>query len=133
FEGAWNIFWFQESLNRHLAHHDPDANPEKQKCKRPKKDWQKRLEGHQLPLMEDDLRRLFALRMRVSRRATVEVNLSGLFNERKIPHFVESAVNLCDLFSIKPQSSFPAERGPVEVTQPEVTVVKGLTCTLKVP
>lgn len=75
--------------------------------------------------MEDDLRRLFALRMRVSRRAKVEVNLSGIFNERKIPHFVESEVNLCDLFSIKPHSSFPAERGPVEVTQPEVTVVEG--------
>ncbi|CDQ92704.1 unnamed protein product [Oncorhynchus mykiss] len=97
-------FAMRESLSRHLAHHDPDANPEKQKRKRPKKDWQKRLEGHQLPLVEDDLRRLIALRMRVSRWATVEVNLSGLFNERKIPHFVESEVNLCNLFSINPPS-----------------------------
>nr|XP_046162845.1 P43 5S RNA-binding protein-like [Oncorhynchus gorbuscha] len=115
-------FAMRESLSRHLAHHDPDANPEKKKRKRPKKAWQKRLEGHQLPLVEDDLRRLFALRMRVSRRAKVEVNLSGLFNERKIPHFVDSEVNLRDLFSIKPpHSSCPTERVPVEVTHPEVT------------
>ncbi|XP_055747175.1 P43 5S RNA-binding protein-like isoform X2 [Salvelinus fontinalis] len=115
-------FAMRESLSRHLAHHDPDANPEKKKRKRPKKAWQKRLEGHQLPLVEDDLRHLFALRMRVSRRAKVEVNLSGLFNERKIPHFVDSEVNLRDLFSIKPtHSSCTAERVPVEVTHPEVT------------
>uniref|UniRef100_A0A8C7VPY7 P43 5S RNA-binding protein n=1 Tax=Oncorhynchus mykiss TaxID=8022 RepID=A0A8C7VPY7_ONCMY len=82
-------FAMRESLSRHLAHHDPDANPEKVKA-------QATQEG--LPLVEDDLRRLIALRMRVSRWATVEVNLSGLFNERKIPHFVESEVNLCNLF-----------------------------------
>ncbi|KAK6311574.1 hypothetical protein J4Q44_G00172380 [Coregonus suidteri] len=113
-------FAMRESLSRHLAHHDPEASPEKQKRKRNKKAWQKRLEGHhQLPLVEDDLQHLFALRMRVSRRATVE---AGLFNERKIPHFVDSEVNLRDLFSIKPPHSLrPAEQGPVEVTQPEVT------------
>ncbi|CAB1341671.1 unnamed protein product [Coregonus sp. 'balchen'] len=120
-------FAMRESLSRHMAHHDPEASPEKQKRKRNKKAWQKRLEGHhQLPLVEDDLRRLFALRMRVSRRAKVEANLSGLFNERKIPHFVDSEVNLRDLFSIKPpHSPRPAEQGPMEVTQPEVTVIKG--------
>lgn len=51
--------------------------------------------------MEEDLRRLFALRMRVSRRAKVETNLSGLFNERKIPHYVDPEVNLRNLFGIK--------------------------------
>lgn len=54
-----------------------------------------------MPLVEEDLRRLFALRMRVSRRAKVETNLSGLFNERKIPHYVDPEVNLRNLFGIK--------------------------------
>ena len=51
--------------------------------------------------MDDNLHRLFALRMRISRRAKVEANLSGLFNERKIPHYVDPEVNLRGLFGIK--------------------------------
>lgn len=79
-----------------------------QKRHRPKKSWQKRLDGHQLPLVEEDLRRLFALRMRVSRRTTMETNLSGLFNERKIPHYVDPEVNLRSLFAMKkPQLEKP--------------------------
>lgn len=72
-----------------------------QKRQRPKKSWQKRLDGHHLPFVEEDLRRLFTLRMRISRRAKVETNLSGLFNERKIPHYVDPEVNLRNLFGIK--------------------------------
>lgn len=84
------------------------ASPHRQKHHRPKKTWQKRLDGHHLPLVEEDLRRLFALRMRVSRRAKVETNLSGLFNERKIPRFVDPEVNLRNLFSMKkPQLEKP--------------------------
>lgn len=80
--------------------------PRQQKHRRPKKSWQKRLDGQHLPLVEEDLRRLFTLRMRVSRRAKVEANLSGLFNERKIPHYVDPEVNLSNLFGIKrPQPS----------------------------
>lgn len=67
--------------------------------------------------MEENLRRLFALRMRISRRAKVETNLSSLFNERKIPHFVDSEVNLRDLFGIKQQSPL--------VVKPEVAPVNG--------
>ncbi|KAK3532836.1 hypothetical protein QTP86_034848 [Hemibagrus guttatus] len=71
--------------------------------KRSSKSWQKRLEGRTRgSLVEDDLRRLFALRMRFSRRTKLETNLSGLFNERKIPHHVDPEVNLRDLFNIKP-------------------------------
>lgn len=64
-----------------------------------------------MPLVEEDLRRLFALRMRVSRRAKVETNLSGLFNERKIPHYVDPEVNLRNLFGIKKPRSL--EEKPV--------------------
>lgn len=79
-----------------------------QKRHRPKKSWQKRLDGHHLPLVEEDLRRLFALSMRVSRRTKVETNLSGLFNERKIPHYVDPEVNLRNLFAVKkPQLEKP--------------------------
>ncbi|XP_011602473.2 P43 5S RNA-binding protein-like isoform X2 [Takifugu rubripes] len=97
----------KESMSRHLLHHDADAGLQK-KRHRPKKTWQKRLDGHHLPLVEEDLRRLFALRMRVSRRAKVETNLSGLFNERKIPRYVDPEVNLRSLFALKkPQIEKP--------------------------
>lgn len=61
--------------------------------------------------MEEDLHRLFALRLRFSRRAKVEANLSGLFNERKIPHYVDPEVNLRNLFGIK--KPYPLEEKPV--------------------
>ncbi|KAJ8414308.1 hypothetical protein AAFF_G00051780 [Aldrovandia affinis] len=96
-------FAMQESLNRHIQRHGPDGGKVKQKRRRSDKNWQKRLErGHQPPLVEDDLRRLFALKMRFSRRGKLEADLSGLFNERKIPRHVDPEVNLRDLFSLKP-------------------------------
>ncbi|XP_067088938.1 P43 5S RNA-binding protein-like isoform X1 [Osmerus mordax] len=96
-------FAMRESMCRHMILHDPDASRLKQKSQRSKKGWQKRLEGHhQLPLVTEDLRRLFTQRMHISRRAKVEADLSGLFSERKIPHYVDPEVNLRDLFSIKP-------------------------------
>ncbi|XP_036945603.1 P43 5S RNA-binding protein [Acanthopagrus latus] len=93
------MFAMRESLTRHLLRHDTSASLKKRQ--RPKKSWQKRLDGHHLPFVEEDLRRLFTLRMRISRRAKVETNLSGLFNERKIPHYVDPEVNLRNLFGIK--------------------------------
>lgn len=59
------------------------------------------MDRRHLPFVEENLRSLFALRMRISRRPKVEANLAGLFNERKIPHYVDPEVNLRNLFGIK--------------------------------
>ncbi|CAL8284948.1 unnamed protein product [Boreogadus saida] len=94
-------FAMRESMTRHMLCHDRQPNPCRQR-QRSKRAWQNRLEGHhQTPLVEGNLQRLFAMRMRISRRAKVEADLSGLFNERKIPRYVDPEVNLRDLFRLK--------------------------------
>ncbi|XP_068434067.1 P43 5S RNA-binding protein-like [Clinocottus analis] len=109
FPDCLRAFAMRESMTRHLLCHVPStATPKKRQ--RPKKYWQKRLDGHHLPRVEENLRGLFAQRMRISRRAKVETNLAGLFNERKIPHYVDPEVNLCNLFDIKPPR--PLEEKP---------------------
>ncbi|XP_020488321.1 P43 5S RNA-binding protein-like [Labrus bergylta] len=115
FPDCQRTFAMRESMTRHLLRHDTCATTLK-KRQRPKKSWQKRLDGHHLPIVEENLRRLFALRMRISRRTKVETNLSGLFNERKIPHYVDPEVNLRNLFGIKKPRTFEEK--------PEVALLK---------
>ncbi|KAJ8344757.1 hypothetical protein SKAU_G00289500 [Synaphobranchus kaupii] len=113
-------FAMRESLNSHMVHHDPHGASLKQpqqpqQHQRSSKKWQKRLKGCQYrPLVEEDLRRLFALRLRFPRRTKVEADLSGLFNERKIPRPVSPEVNLQQLFSLKP----PGNQGPPQLGAP---------------
>ncbi|KAM9391554.1 P43 5S RNA-binding protein-like [Pholidichthys leucotaenia] len=115
FPSCPQMFAMRESMQRHLLHHDPNAVTLKKR--RPsKKTWQQRLNRDKRPLVEEDLRRLFTLRMRISRRAKVEADLSGLFSERKIRHYVNPEVNLQDLFGMR------RPRGP-ETTEHLVVVV----------
>ncbi|KAG2460535.1 P43 protein, partial [Polypterus senegalus] len=71
------------------------------KQKRPDKSWQKRLGGsssQKAPVIEEDLRALFEQKLHFRIHSKVECNLSGLFNERKIPRIIEQEVGLRELF-----------------------------------
>uniref|UniRef100_W5N536 P43 5S RNA-binding protein n=2 Tax=Lepisosteus oculatus TaxID=7918 RepID=W5N536_LEPOC len=98
------VFAMRESLTRHVVHHDPEGRV-KLVQQRSSRKWQKRRGGggqRRALLVEEDLSRLFALRLRFPGRGKVEADLSGLFNERKIPHHVEPEVSLRELFDLKP-------------------------------
>ncbi|XP_063070618.1 P43 5S RNA-binding protein-like [Engraulis encrasicolus] len=124
------VFAMRESLTRHLFRHDPEADRLKGRHQRSKKTWKRRLDRQKRhTLVEDDLRALFALRMRLSRRTKVEANLSGLFNERKMPHFVESETNLRNLFSLKPPFKPKAAAPTIPTASPTTKPAAPTTAT----
>ncbi|XP_051728843.1 P43 5S RNA-binding protein-like isoform X2 [Ctenopharyngodon idella] len=102
FPDCSKTFAMRESLVRHMLRHEPDVAKLKHPHKRSSKSWQKRLEGRNRRPLVENLHSLFSLRMNITQRAKLEADLTGLFNERKIPHHVDPEVNLQDLFSVRP-------------------------------
>ncbi|TRY65745.1 hypothetical protein DNTS_005583 [Danionella cerebrum] len=94
-------FAMRESLLRHMLLHEPDAAKHKLPHKKRNRIWQKRLEGRNRSPLIEDFHNLFSLRMNISPKPKLEADLNGLFNERKIPHYIDLEVNLRDLFSTK--------------------------------